>query len=313
MMTKKYISTAIVIFGLCLSLCGCSEEKDVPMDESRFFPSNEKIYSSFKTEYKGETREQDLEGSSNYLSVGVFDNDSKCYHDQENDIESGKPFEAFVSLTNGLGKEHNFTLVVLDNSEQVPFSVDGNELESCTFKVDNDKKIHVPFSVNRLEDGIHNIDFVIFCGTYENNAGQDKMYTLESGTRDLVMHCRLNVGNSCYAEQKISYDKPKTYTASNDGVSFNTVQTADYFEIGNRDNEPKRDSVILFQNYKQIDFPGKDTKVYNVELAEYKSVRFLIDDTCRTSDGKQHINQALCMNKEGKDDYSYSFSQRIIR
>lgn len=187
----------LIIFCLvtALILTSCSNtpfQKDSTSFE--VLDLSRKIYTEFDTGLNKELPSLDTgeDEGWNYFDYGIATAEGEILNDAYVELSSGDSFEGFFAIHNDLGKDENFTLVILDQFQQVPFQVENTTVLSCTVFIENHHSLQIPFQIAELADGEHPLLFIIFTDTNRLITSQE---SAEISIIDSYTSCLLKIGN----------------------------------------------------------------------------------------------------------------------
>lgn len=157
---------------LFLTLSGCGNQS-INSNKKTNVPE---IYTEFSETYNGEVKELDGFEGKTYYSYGLWGENSEYMHDTTVYLENNK-LRTFMSFTNNMGKQFNFTLVIFDNYKQIDFEVDGKLMKQCTVNIKNKSDINIPITISSLEEGKHDLVFAVFLDTYMELTDEERLQT----------------------------------------------------------------------------------------------------------------------------------------
>lgn len=269
-----------------------------------------KIYTVFETQYNGNIKRLEGYENQNYYSMGLWDDNSNCLHDQIVCLNGQEELTMFLSLLNCLGEQYNFTLVIFDNCKQIAFEVDGTSMNQCTVNVKNGKEIYVPIKISSLAKGRHNLVCAIFVDTYDNLTEKEKMY---AGSHDDILKSTVIVDNDETVYENKEYLSVDTIKARTDGIVLNKTNGKQYsIEVGNLQEEIKENAIILLDNFEQVSIGDVDSLYECILLGEEEEVIIPLEEYFKKIeyDEKEHVIQAMCI-RDVENNGKVFFSNRI--
>lgn len=157
---------------LFLTLSGCGNQS-INSNKETNVPE---IYTEFSETYNGEVKVMDGFEGKMYYSYGLWGENSEYMQDTTVYLENNK-LRTFMSFTNNMGKQFNFTLVIFDNYKQIDFEVDGKLMKQCTVNIKNKSDINIPITISSLEEGKHDLVFAVFLDTYMELTDEERLQT----------------------------------------------------------------------------------------------------------------------------------------
>lgn len=309
------IKSIPVLLLLFLSLSGCGNQNN----NSSTANSNKEtdvpeIYTEFKESYDGEIKRLDGFEGKTYYSYGLWGENSEYMHDTTVYLENNM-LHTFLSFTNNMGKQFNFTLVIFDNYKQIDFEVDGKSMRQCTVNIKNDTDINIPITISSLEEGKHDLVFALFLDTYMELTEEERLQT--GGT---ALRCLAVVGGKEDFTNKFTYQEFDMIEARTNGIVINKFNENEYFiEAGNLDGETESSAIIFMDNFEQINLLNTQSYPYDlVSLDSGKEIMISLEEYLKkiSKDNKPHEISAICIRKAGIDGDIYKggvfFTQRIL-
>lgn len=296
--SKKMLFAVFFLFFIN----GCGSLEKIKND-------NVQIYTDFQTRFNGETKS--LEGFENqrHYSMGLWDNSSNDLQNSSIYLKENEEVDMFLSLMNCLGGECNFTIVILDNCKQTEFVVDGTSMRQCTVNIENQKEVFIPIKLDSLMSGRHDLIFAIFVNTYKDLTEEER---IAAGNHDDALKCTFIVENdNVIQENNIEYLETNTIKARTNGAVFNKLDGKEYFlEVGNLDEEIKRNTIIFLDNFEQVSIGNMSG--LHIQLNAGDEVVVSLEDYFKKikDDEKEHEIIAICISD---NDNRVFFSNRILK
>lgn len=254
---------------LFLTLSGCGNQS-INSNKKTNVPE---IYTEFSETYNGEVKELDGFEGKTYYSYGLWGENSEYMHDTTVYLENNK-LRTFMSFTNNMGKQFNFTLVIFDNYKQIDFEVDGKLMKQCTVNIKNKSDINIPITISSLEEGKHDLVFAVFLDTYMELTDEERLQT--GGT---ALRCLAVVGGKEVFANKFTYQEFDMIEARTNGIVINKFNGNEYFiEAGNLDGETESSAIIFMDNFEQINLLNTQSYPYDlVSLEHGKEIMIFLD------------------------------------
>lgn len=254
---------------LFLTLSGCGNQS-INSNKKTNVPE---IYTEFSETYNGEVKELDGFEGKTYYSYGLWGENSEYMHDTTVYLENNK-LRTFMSFTNNMGKQFNFTLVIFDNYKQIDFEVDGKLMKQCTVNIKNKSDINIPITISSLEEGKHDLVFAVFLDTYMELTDEERLQT--GGT---ALRCLAVVGGKEVFANKFTYQEFDMIEARTNGIVINKFNGNEYFiEAGNLDGETESSAIIFMDNFEQINLLNTQSYPYDlVSLEHGKEIMISLD------------------------------------
>lgn len=300
----------LFLFFLFLTLSGCGNQS-INSNKETNVPE---IYTEFSEMYNGEVKVMDGFEGKMYYSYGLWGENSEYMHDTTVYLENNK-LRTFMSFTNNMGKQFNFTLVIFDNYKQIDFEVDGKLMKQCTVNIKNKSDINIPITISSLEEGKHDLVFAVFLDTYMELTDEERLQT--GGT---ALRCLAVVGGKEAFANKFTYQEFDMIEARTNGIVINKFNGNEYFiEAGNLDGETESSAIIFMDNFEQINLLNTQSYPYDlVSLEHGKEIMISLDKylECISKDSNPHEITAICIRKAGIDGDIYNgsvfFTQRLL-
>lgn len=254
---------------LFLTLSGCGNQS-INSNKETNVPE---IYTEFSETYNGEVKVMDGFEGKMYYSYGLWGENSEYMHDTTVYLENNK-LRTFMSFTNNMGKQFNFTLVIFDNYKQIDFEVDGKLMKQCTVNIKNKSDINIPITISSLEEGKHDLVFAVFLDTYMELTDEERLQT--GGT---ALRCLAVVGGKEVFANKFTYQEFDMIEARTNGIVINKFNGNEYFiEAGNLDGETESSAIIFMDNFEQINLLNTQSYPYDlVSLEHGKEIMISLD------------------------------------
>lgn len=254
---------------LFLTLSGCGNQS-INSNKKTNVPE---IYTEFSETYNGEVKELDGFEGKTYYSYGLWGENSEYMQDTTVYLENNK-LRTFMSFTNNMGKQFNFTLVIFDNYKQIDFEVDGKLMKQCTVNIKNKSDINIPITISSLEEGKHDLVFAVFLDTYMELTDEERLQT--GGT---ALRCLAVVGGKEVFANKFTYQEFDMIEARTNGIVINKFNGNEYFiEAGNLDGETESSAIIFMDNFEQINLLNTQSYPYDlVSLEHGKEIMIFLD------------------------------------
>jgi len=309
---NKYKRSSIILLLIIICIitgCEYSEEQNnyISLEENY----TEEIYYGFSENYEGPIMHLEGFEGQNYYDMGLWNNFNSI-HNTTMSIDNSDTFSCYMSISNFLGNQYNFTIILLDNYEQKSILVDNIEMEKCTVSIEANSSINIPIIVPALKEGKHDLIFVVFINTYSEMSEEERMF---AGSNDGYLRCNVIVNNTLEYPEAISASIIETSTARTDGIRLNRLND-DYYSIesGNLGTETENCAIILFDNFEQIKLSDNSKYIY-VELYPNEGVVIPINDYIDTNDGLSHEISAISIRDVGSEADNFEglvyFSNRI--
>lgn len=254
---------------LFLTLSGCGNQS-INSNKKTNVPE---IYTEFSETYNGEVKVMDGFEGKMYYSYGLWGENSEYMQDTTVYLENNK-LRTFMSFTNNMGKQFNFTLVIFDNYKQIDFEVDGKLMKQCTVNIKNKSDINIPITISSLEEGKHDLVFAVFLDTYMELTDEERLQT--GGT---ALRCLAVVGGKEVFANKFTYQEFDMIEARTNGIVINKFNGNEYFiEAGNLDGETESSAIIFMDNFEQINLLNTQSYPYDlVSLEHGKEIMIFLD------------------------------------
>lgn len=149
------LTSFIIVFSICVGVALWLHK-----DNSIYLYTAENVYTDFHTKLNGQSKSIPGLPVENTMESGIVNNKGICEQNCSVEIESGAQYNRFVCLKQNLEKEGDYSLVIFDNFKQIPFKVDGKEMNYCTIHLAYDEELYVPVCIEGLKDGTHRLVFV---------------------------------------------------------------------------------------------------------------------------------------------------------
>ena len=154
-MKKIIFLTLLKLITLLLILNGCSNEENTNENQLDSTDFNSQILST-------ETRDKLPNTTSGGISLGLYNNNGEIETETNFNLEENQRIEKFISLGNLIDENRTYKLLLFVDFQQEKFSVDNKEPKyDFTFHMDAGESIEIPFKIDPLKKGLHDILFVI--------------------------------------------------------------------------------------------------------------------------------------------------------
>lgn len=154
---KKHICIlmSFIILATCLGVVLWLHK-----DNSIYLYRDENVYTDFSIKLNGRSKSIPGLPVENTIESGIVNEEAICEQNYSVEIKSGEQYNRFIHLKQNMEEEGDYSLVVFDNFKQIPFKVDGKEMNYCTIHLAYDEELHVPVSIDNLDNGIHRLVFI---------------------------------------------------------------------------------------------------------------------------------------------------------
>jgi len=95
------------------------------------------------------------------ISLGLFNLNGEIEETQSFNIQKGDSFKKIISVGNMIDTEREYKIILFVDYKQCDFTADGQIGSEYNFKVGNHEKALIPIEINDLQEGFHDIFFII--------------------------------------------------------------------------------------------------------------------------------------------------------
>ena len=168
----------LILIALLFILNGCSNDEsknDIPLDSTDF---KLQILST-------EDRDKLPNATSGGISLGLYNNNGQIETETNFNLEEDQSIEKFISLGNLIDEDRTYKLLLFVDFQQEKFSVDNKESKyDFTFHMDAGESIEIPFKIDPLKKGLHDILFVI--AKYPDNKSLNEDFRKNTDSNNLL-------------------------------------------------------------------------------------------------------------------------------
>jgi hypothetical protein len=301
--TRIISSTVLFILMTIFTACSKTDQHNNQVDKE--------IYTEFEQHYQGDILHLNGFEDQNYYDMGLW-KDSTALHDSTIYMNANEPFGCFFSISNKLGTNYNFTILVFDNYEQIEFTVDNDSMTKCTVNINNGSSINVPITIPSMQEGKHDLVFVVFVDTYRDLTENERIY---AGSKDGALRCNVIVNDNSNFLNKFIESNYEKLPARTDGVRLNKIDEEKYIiEAGNLVDSTEYCAIILLDNYVQVNITETQSFCY-ITLKPDEEITIPITDYVN-NDGKDHEVSTIFIRDAGLSGENFqgivSLSNRIL-
>ncbi len=152
----KYKTLLTLTIVLLLLLTGCRIENANMSASSQITWVDYQVIDCAQNN-KIKTQTIDIAGSS--YDYGIYNLNGEYLHDTVSYYDSNDEIALQLVISNSLGSDHIFSMVILDNNNQIEYSIDNQTLYNCSLKINNNNEVIVPIKLANLSAGKHEIVF----------------------------------------------------------------------------------------------------------------------------------------------------------
>lgn len=308
---SSIILLLILCFGVVFWLC---------KDNSIYLYRDKNVFTDFHTKLNGHTKSIPGLPVENTIESGIVNDEAICEQNYSVNIKSGEPYNRFIYLKQNVEKEGDYSLVVFDNFKQIPFKVDGTEMNYCTIHLTYDDELYVPVTIDDLNNGCHRLVF-IWLFNVNKKLPEKKVSELDYLVLSSALWTDVIVGEN---ENNVPYPtyQGDFFEECNNTISIQATDQEDsvwhgiiqpnfndnriYLTAGNNNSENTARTVLWgLCDYEQITMnPNGDYCIY-AEIPEGKFISQPI--SYETSTPTSHTYQTFSMNLDtGEIAYSDS-------
>ena len=217
------------IFLLSLLLTGCSSNVEKSSEVK-----NEMVLenTNFSNTISGTSDRDNLPNTeAGGISLGLYNAGGNIETVSHFEIEENEKINKYLSIGNLINKDRIYKLILFVDYEQTNFSIDGRDKNSdFTFKMKAGETIEIPFEIDTLEKGLHDIIFVI--AKYPDNVSLDEDFRKQTDLNNLLfMRFSTSVGNDDTVYNDLNFNK------------YGKIKTEDILDgifVSNEKNDYKR-------------------------------------------------------------------------
>jgi hypothetical protein len=225
------------------------------------------------------------------ISYGLYGMDGEIETDKHFQINSTSVFEKILSFDNLIEYERDYKLLIFANYEQIDFSVNGEDPNSCyDFSAEPYELTQCALTFPHFDDGFYDLLFIIVKDP--NNVNLDEDYRKRTDMSHLTsLRYSLQVGtNDLVNEEPIMNTYDTTEDGTLDGVFLN--QNSDelrrlltlecelfeepelFIHVGNQSDDMKNYVVFLLYDWQQIPIMSQDMLYFSVPQMSRETLPF---------------------------------------
>lgn len=281
-MKKRNLLKSIAIISTIIFISGCVNKSSLPRKSIGLQVNSPKEGTIAVKEIEG------IDDSDECYGYGIYTPDGDYLHDRISNHGSTEDIIVKFHLSNDLGENHVFTLVVLDNYKQIPFVIDNQEGKNYSVELANKNETDIPINLGKMNAGRHDVVFLVFVDAIIQPA-EDSVIVGNSAIRAIFI-----------IDSDNSYTNPvmatNVYSESDDDSLNLQVSDNDEYELSiSSSDEDQITSIIVFDNYEEIES-------YTINLKS-KTKTVIPFSYHMPSDSATHVISAVALsNADGSEN-----------
>lgn len=304
---KKYF--IIIIFILAYYITGCTSKDSntqKPNNPISIQTLNDKNNKNFKKTIKDTSNRDIMPGTENMKGIRsrIYNDKGEIDNKYNYSLKTDEVWEKFIAISNSTDNSSKYKLILLVDYKQCNFNVDGNPVKDYTFQMNKNETIEMPVSLNKLNEGLHDILFLV---VIDDNKSTDIRFRNTTLTCNLIcfrfniiVNNNIKIPNynlTTFKQQDLKdkfngiilnkNESDANYWFLENATSQKTIQFYNHF--GNSDFEQaQKYAVITFSDWKQL---GLGTFI---EVNKGKQVT--VPSSVKLTKGIHNLNSILILN-----------------
>ena len=259
----KYLIMFILLLVLALISSGCKTESSQQQLENM----SNKVVQEYTLPF----------ANDGGINLGLFDMRGKLEDAKSFNINKGDKFQKIISLGNMVDQERHYKVILFVDFKQQEFVANSNKVSEYDFKAKDHENILIPVEINDLQEGFHDIFFVIV--KHPDIKSLDEDFRMATDMNNLLF-IRFNVlvGDTIPPNINLNTFENETPTIF-DGIFLSKekdkllvwtkedvedLKNVDFnIHVGNESYDEQQDfAVITLLNWKQVDFHNNQNVVF---------------------------------------------------